>query len=60
MPFTKVVEKCKIYNFGIQLFAHFSSKIWRKSRSNRAKQNLNGADRDHARDVARGAPRGAQ
>jgi hypothetical protein len=56
MPFTKVVEQCKIYNLGIQLFAHFSSKIWRKSRSNRAKRNLNGADRAHVRDVARRAP----
>jgi hypothetical protein len=30
MPFTKVVEQCKIYNFGIQMFAHFNSKFWRK------------------------------
>jgi hypothetical protein len=32
MPFTKVVEQCKIYNFGIQMFVHFSSKILRKTR----------------------------
>jgi hypothetical protein len=36
MPFTKVVEQCKIYNFGIQMFAHFSSKILRKTLLNEA------------------------
>jgi hypothetical protein len=54
-PFEEVVEGRQIYNFGIQLFAHFGSKIWRKTRSNRAKQILNGVDRAHARDVARDA-----
>jgi hypothetical protein len=37
MPFTKVVEQCKIYNFGIQMFVHFSSKILRKTRQNSAR-----------------------
>jgi hypothetical protein len=36
MPFTKVLEQCKIYNFGIQMFAHFSSKILRKTILNEA------------------------
>jgi hypothetical protein len=36
MPFTKVVEQCKIYNFGIQRFAYFSSKIFRKTLLNKA------------------------
>jgi hypothetical protein len=56
MPFTNVVEQCKIYKFGIQLLAHFGLKIWRKGHSNRAKRNLNGADRAHVRDAARCAP----
>jgi hypothetical protein len=37
-PFTKVVEQYKIYNFGVQRFAYFSSKIWRKTCSNRVKK----------------------
>jgi hypothetical protein len=36
MPFTKVVEQCKVYNFGIQMFAHFSSEILRKTILNEA------------------------
>jgi hypothetical protein len=31
MPFSKVVEQCKIYNFGIQMLVHFSSNFWRKT-----------------------------
>jgi hypothetical protein len=34
--FMKVVEQCKIYNFGIQRFAYFSSKILRKTLLNKA------------------------
>jgi hypothetical protein len=33
MPFTKVVEQCKIYNFGIETLDHFCWKKLRKTRS---------------------------
>jgi hypothetical protein len=39
MPFTKVVDQCKIYNFGIQMFVHFSSKILSKTLLNSASLN---------------------
>jgi hypothetical protein len=29
-PFVKVVEDQEIYNFGIQMFVHYSSIFWRK------------------------------
>jgi hypothetical protein len=41
-PFVKVVEGWLIYNFPIYRLDHFSSKIWRKTGSNRAKWNSNG------------------
>jgi hypothetical protein len=40
MPFMKVVEQCKIYNFGIQRFAYYSSKISRKILLNKATPNF--------------------
>jgi hypothetical protein len=30
-PFAKVVEDQEIYNFGIQMFVHYSSIFWRKT-----------------------------
>jgi hypothetical protein len=33
MPFTKVVEQFKIYNFGIETLDHFCWKKLRKARS---------------------------
>jgi hypothetical protein len=30
-PFVKVVEDQEIYNFGIQMFVHYSSIFWRKT-----------------------------
>jgi hypothetical protein len=63
MPFTKVVEQCKIYNFGIQMFVHFSSKILRKTRLNSARPSWVGTlalQSAHARaGVAVAAPRSA-
>jgi hypothetical protein len=32
-PFVKVVEDQEIYNFGIQMFVHYSSIFWRKTQS---------------------------
>jgi hypothetical protein len=54
-PFVKVVEGWLTYNYPIYHLDHFSSKIWRKTISNRAKRNSNRAGRAHARDVARDA-----
>jgi hypothetical protein len=61
MPFTKVVEQCKIYNFGIQMFAHFSSKILRKTRLNSARLSWVGtlALQSARAGVAVAAPRSA-
>jgi hypothetical protein len=36
MPFTKVVEECKIYNFPIHTMVHYSSKFRTKTRSKEA------------------------
>jgi hypothetical protein len=55
-PFTKVVEQCKIYNFGIQRFAYFSSKILRKTLLNKATPNClapERVERGHTRRRAR-------
>jgi hypothetical protein len=58
MPFVKVVEGWLVYNFPIYHWDHFSSKIWRKTGSNRAKWNPNRAVapgvRAHVRRHARG------
>jgi GDP-D-mannose dehydratase len=32
-PLVKVVEDQEIYNFGIQVFVHYSSIFWRKTQS---------------------------
>jgi hypothetical protein len=45
-----------VYNFPIYRLDHFSSKIWRKTVSNRAKQKFRQADTRHTRDVARATP----
>jgi hypothetical protein len=54
-PFTKVVEECKIDNFGIGHFGHFSSTFLSKCWSNCAKPNLNSPWNAPVRNVV-GAP----
>jgi hypothetical protein len=39
MPFTKVLEECKIYNFGIELLDHFCFKNLRKTLLNSVRLN---------------------
>jgi hypothetical protein len=56
MPFTKVVEQYKIYNFSIIHLVHFCSEISSLGISNRAKSNSTGCRRQAfapTRDVAR-------
>jgi hypothetical protein len=45
----KVVGQCKIYNFGIQRFAYYSSKISRKTLLNKATPNCLALERVGAR-----------
>jgi hypothetical protein len=57
MPFTKVVEQCKIYNFVIQRFAYFNSKILRKPLLNKPTPNCLALERvgTRARTMSRSA-----
>jgi hypothetical protein len=48
-PFVKVVEDQEIYNFGIQMFAHYSSIFWRKTQSKCASLSCFGSWRSRAR-----------
>jgi hypothetical protein len=57
MAFGKVVGSTKIYNFGIQSFEHFSTKLWSKTISNRCSANYRGARGALRRDVVPAARR---
>jgi hypothetical protein len=55
MAFVKVVGGTEIYNFGIQSFVYFSTKLWSKSISKKHSANYKWARGALRRDVAHAA-----
>jgi hypothetical protein len=52
-PFVKVAEDQEVYNFGIQMFVHYSSNFWRKTQSKCASLSCFGSSRSRARRLRR-------